>query len=133
MGRTKDLVIDMEEEALYATKANLNTKQDIKEELVTYEQALSLKQLGFDGNYYYLFDTDKRLIYGDVVFEHNDKYIPAPLKQQAFKFFREKYEISQSVLLSCYLLADSSEYKTHEEAEDACINKLIEIANEKHR
>ena len=30
MGRTKDLVIDMEEEALYVTKANLNTKQNMK-------------------------------------------------------------------------------------------------------
>jgi len=30
MGRTKDLVIDMEEEALYATKENLKTKQNMK-------------------------------------------------------------------------------------------------------
>lgn len=41
MERTKDLAIDMEEEAMYATKANLNTKQNTEimyseEEMIEY-------------------------------------------------------------------------------------------------
>jgi hypothetical protein len=58
-----------------------------------------------------------------------------PIKQQAFKFFREKgYDVTIQHNKKYVAIVNSSvknfsidEYNTYEEAEDACIDKLIQL------
>jgi hypothetical protein len=133
----------------------------MEKEFVPYEQALALKELGFDETcimaYYHLFSEDKKdklfMRYNDNK-TNSDNAISAPLYQQAFKFFREKYGLSACALLkmrdskrvSFYIINEldnrliqskffkskiSNLYKTYEEAELECLKKLIEIVKEK--
>jgi hypothetical protein len=119
----------------------------MKNEFVTYEQALALKELGFDEQCFGGYAKDDKTLYigYDAEFgEHffRDFYIRAPLKQQALRWFREKYKIRFFIQSA---MADSGEYfkllfpngeqrgrayDTYEEAENACIDKLIEIAKQ---
>lgn len=66
----------------------------MQKEFVTYEQALALKELGFDekclANYHFNKDLD-------ISFWRHGMDTPAPLKQQAFKFFRDKFNLKQFV------------------------------------
>jgi len=116
----------------------------MKTEFIPYEQALELKQLGFNehcfGEWQNL-KTGKNL----VVDEEDRIYdisvlgadIKAPLYQQAFRWFRDKYKVSP--IITCYSeLGNAWKYhipneggeqgfNTYEEAELACLDKLIEI------
>jgi hypothetical protein len=133
----------------------------MRENFITYEQALALKELGFnqpclleeyfeDGKcisewaYEEPFKINTELDHLTDKFnadddEHYEYSVAVPVKSQAFRWFREKhglysvidglehrqyYKITQ--LNSC-----SKEYDTYEEAESACIDKLIEIIKEK--
>jgi hypothetical protein len=115
----------------------------MKNEFVTYEQALSLKELGFDEDCL-AFYNGKFLNSTDYNFDDGNSKdiglcISAPLKQQVFRWFREKYA---DVLVKDYgliphftmisnMFLDSNKIWTCEEAENACIDKLIEIAKQK--
>ena len=125
-------------------------------EFVTYEQALALKELGFDEEclaYYHttlsssdvdlvLRKTQNKFYHLIRMPEHFD--ILTPLKQQVFRWFREEYELITSIRHNKfpdmsgkqyyfeYEYKNSYErYITYEEAENACIDKLIEIAKQK--
>jgi hypothetical protein len=122
-------------------------------EFVTYEVALALKELGYDdtpwfGNQASLYDVDGEHTmytnYGVMYSGLSDGYIPAPLKQQVFRWFREKYEVYATIttetgegLYHHFIIQGndafftwSKIYYTYEEAENACIDKLIEIAKQ---
>ena len=97
----------------------------MSKEFIPYEQALELKELGFKK------DNDFGLLYkGDD--------IPSILYQQAFRWFREKYNFTYSigktnisvvhVPVTTFLLQDNA---TFEDAELATIKKFIEIAKQK--
>jgi len=120
-------------------------------EFVPYELAWELKQLGFDEPClaFYL-DNDKKSftkcmeradtntwlkehmkVYGDAT--------TAPLYQQAFRWFRENYALciaikpidDKNLELGYNLLKNGlmmGSYLTYEEAESACLIKLIELA-----
>jgi hypothetical protein len=114
----------------------------MNKEFVPYAQALALKELGFDEpcfGHYIITNKGKihlrttLLDYDDLYLEYHLKDIP--LYQQAFRWFREKQ------FMMCYIYYDV-EYKfcfcigyndkikgfnTYEEAELACLRKLIEI------
>jgi hypothetical protein len=108
-------------------------------EFVTYEQALALKELGFDEKclgWYSLFNQSLEL--GNI---RHSFYVLAPLKQQVFRWFREKgylidicpdFEDGLYYFGICYkhkfLFETDYEYEIYEEAENACIDKLLEIA-----
>jgi hypothetical protein len=121
----------------------------MNKEFIKYEQALELKELGFNEPCFGLYAPPSK-----TVFLHHygllsaKEQILAPLYQQAFRWFREKYNILATVYSNAsgylYEWHDSiggthrgwSEYKgpndggvwdTYEEAELACLNKLIEI------
>ena len=124
-------------------------------EFVTYNQALALKELGFDEPCfdYYNPIEHKLNIFGVVNSEldFNKAWIPAPLYQQAFRWFREKHQIeaivsciySKTLDISyeerryhCYIVRDGIttkgiKFKTYEGAEEACLEKLIEICKNK--
>ena len=114
-------------------------------EFIPYEQALALKELDFD-EYCFGIWAAGQLVIGDDISEYPKNVESlAPLYQQAFRWFREKYSLISYVhplaLLKdtkkwCYEITnfDSSwdeDYDLHtlEEADLACLNKLIEIVN----
>jgi len=109
-------------------------------EFIPYKQALDLKELGFDE--YCFFDYNNE---GEIT---NVGIIPAPLHQQAFRWFREKYNTTHEILRKedknhrefiawVYVENDKIEVVsywnalTYEEAELACLKKLIEIIKNK--
>ena len=124
----------------------------MNKEFIPYEQALELKQLGFDETCFRYYTKHGYL----------DDYTPiglsayfschAPLYQQAFRFFREKYNLLGTIYsnASGYLYEyhdavggthrgwseyegpnDGGVWDTYEEAEHACLLKLIELAKQK--
>jgi hypothetical protein len=129
-------------------------------EFVTYEQALALKELalkklgveniGHTFGFYASFYTTAT---PTLETEWHDEYdafeiiIFAPLKQQVFRWFREKYgwyanlsswiheeELGTYHEYDIYGTPNSAHgwtpFKTYEEAENACIDKLIELAKQ---
>ena len=119
----------------------------MNKEFIPYEQALELKELGFNEHCFGWF-TNSYLRIGSVV---ENKHVQgedetlAPLYQQAFRWFREKhgldYEITYAGKKGEYH-AFSVEYIygnngnspsifSYEEAELACLKKLIIIVERK--
>jgi hypothetical protein len=110
----------------------------MKQEFIPYEQALALKELGFDEPCVAIFGRNNELNVDDGFYKqenyHKDTVL-APLYQQAFRWFREKYRKVDYPEFDydeqkwhCH-----SDYKgyvlfnTYEEAELECLKKLIEI------
>jgi hypothetical protein len=141
----------------------------MKKEFIPYEQALELKELGFNEPcfIYWVFDgveitfstSHNKSGWSMIGFKNNQMtkkagLCSAPLYQQAFRWFREKYNLNG--ILNHYpntklwdfsvhnLLWNGKEfvenvrkedrslrYSTYEEAELACLKKLIEIVKTK--
>jgi hypothetical protein len=108
----------------------------MENEFVTYEHALALKELGFDWATYQHYDSHTKEIC-DIF-----KDFSAPLKQQVLRWFREKHNLiglieggydSYKNVYSYVIWKGSNDdwlyyyWDTYEEAENACIDKLIEI------
>jgi hypothetical protein len=119
----------------------------MEKEFIPYEQALALKELGFDEPCikYYWTDGMFTKTY-ESPFNHNkrDNLISAPLYQQAFRWFREKHNIDSYHIeptnnmfsnfygvLGLRTATFNGGFKTYEEAELACLKKLIEIVKQK--
>ena len=135
----------------------------MEKEFVDYKIGLELKELGFDEPClgYYAGDI---LCTGQPQEIHLDKdgnykktktesypIIAAPTFSQAFRWFRERYNIEVAVACfyskrlnipyeerqyHCHVIRDGvtskgPKYKTYEEAELECLKKLIEIINQK--
>ena len=118
----------------------------MKNEFVPYDIALAMTQVGWgwhEGVMGWYCNTTQEL--------RRDDNLPvgviyAPLYQQAFKWFREEYRLDgkPEYFLNdwyCYIINDMkgednsrklfTEFPTYEEAQDACLRKLIEIVKEK--
>lgn len=110
-------------------------------EFIPYEQALALKELGFNEPCFGLYNPIFHLNFGE---KNNSLFYPkttcsAPLYQQAFRWFREKYKLnhkinpdnpkdnSYSIFKINGEIYEDSCYWSYEEAELACLKKLIEI------
>jgi hypothetical protein len=120
-------------------------------EFCTYEQALALKELGFDepcfGYYVGLGDGKEepfklvQIQSEKEQFQWTDNVYHAPLYQQAFRWLRNQYATCwyiQSEYPAFYGLFihngtdyDHTVYDTYEEAEQACLDKLIGITKNK--
>jgi len=114
------------------------------EEFCTYEQALALKELGYDKQGFRYWTKNNMFSSQELSCE---KPLPkdafeAPLKQQVFKWFRDKHKIDSHVekylssedVIEYFFMANDEEsinFETYEEAESACIDKLIEIVKKK--
>jgi hypothetical protein len=125
----------------------------MNKEFIPYEQALKLKELGFDEPCFCYWYTQQgsfpSIRTKDIQFNgwknYPDSNTVAPLYQQAFRWFREKHGLMGSVCEDVdgnfslwtnkgnLLLQgkEYKEYKTYEEAELACLKKLIEIVKNK--
>jgi hypothetical protein len=149
-------------------------KQDVashflESEFVTYEQALALKELGFNerciGRYCIVTEWEEPT--GEILLQFIDCevsekiLVKAPLKQQVFRWFRGKYglevilcpdainnpekKLREYKIISydkSMVLEPIAEphwwtregcFKTYEEAENACIDKLISIAKQQDK
>jgi hypothetical protein len=126
----------------------------MNKEFIPYEQALALKQLGFNEPCLGAFIGKELKIFSfsnDLKGYTNDAnlIIGAATYQQAFRFFREKYDLHRHI---CYFSdtnvwhvdiyktknnglmnhpMELTNYTTYEEAELACLKKLIEIVKNK--
>jgi hypothetical protein len=118
----------------------------MNKEFVNYNTALALKELGFDEPclaYYKDIKGEKVLLDDSMDF---DGEVKAPLKQQAFRWFREKHDLQASNIIFSNGKYDTGItrykgtqsvwghgpiYDTYEEAEQACLDKLIEICKNK--
>jgi hypothetical protein len=122
----------------------------MEKEFIPYEQALALKELGFDEPciaYYENNGKNSLLVTDSVNFTNTDlkvEGISSPLYQQAFRWFREKYGLYFNIHRLQHKIGTKEEfmltidaplrggyYKTHEEAELECLKKLIEIVKNK--
>lgn len=130
----------------------------MEKELVSYEMALALKELGFNEpcfTYYYDISGELRKnisvdIHNGWTYFPNRKLITlAPTFSQAFRFFREihglyglytmgDYENNfywqiwrNDSITKTYITASNYVFETYEEAEQACLLKLIEIVKNK--
>ena len=119
----------------------------MKDLFCSYEQALALKELGFDEPCFGFFDTFTNEVKGgNFPCEGSNK---APLKSQIFKWFGDEHNLIGCIDYSkrnnwCYIireiitindtLIDSKTdggFNTYEQVQESCIDKLIEIIKEK--
>lgn len=141
----------------------------MEKEFVPYELALKLKAIGFNepcfnrfytkpkskmfgvdekGRHYPMKNTPKKLYTTGEHFTLNySTVIAAPLYQQVFRWFREKYNLYYIIDKQGYWFYEIKidegfgdltkdvivfyDYKSYEEAELACIEKLVEIVESK--
>lgn len=127
----------------------------MEKEFCTYEQALALKELEFDELCFGTWDRPDKLWTGNPVngvLDIPEDIILAPLFQQAFRWFRDKHNLYHKINLHdpddkktwrfqldyiggeiAYIHRANSDtyFKSYEEAEEACLNKLIEICKNK--
>ena len=126
---------------------------NLQKEFVPYEIALKFKELGFDEpcfGWYLPEIVNKGNISTVILGSYMTKWnkfgdrLSAPLYQQAFRWFREKYGLYHSIGLddslenniNCdYQIINHSQsiseldtdFKSYEEAELECLKKLIEL------
>jgi len=124
-------------------------------EFIPYEQSSVLKELGFDeecfayydNNNIFIIDRNSKIEHKNTTYLNNELFkgvVLAPLYQQAFRWFREKYNLKGHVEAVEYLDLTPDTYHwcifnkcnsgydllTHEESELECLKKLIEIVKQ---
>jgi len=150
--------------------------EDLHKEFIPYELALRMKVLGFDEPCitFYPVNLTQPLIGDYATLGLNGKYssikdgyrnsvclnqlwkkrykqdyanVAAPTYSQAFRFFREKYDLHHVIHQFTFKKGTDEEYlaevakaddtfsecRTYEDAEVACLEKLIEIIEEKQK
>ena len=129
----------------------------MEKEFIPYEQALALKELGFDEPCFGRYDgRDENK--GKIWYEMPNlgkgwipvKDVLSPLYQQAFRWFREKHYLYAIIIPTItmhwtfktttavegmvevppYNHVHAIDYSTYEEAELECLRKLIEIVKD---
>lgn len=114
----------------------------MNKEFIPYEEALALKELGFNEECLIVYSDKGELSPIQKHGVHNSNvpsFATAPLYQQAFRWFREKHNIFAYVDPNyCYKIWVDDEFFEHsvdhhnyEEAELECIKQLIKIVKEK--
>ena len=128
-------------------------------EFIPYEIALALKELGFDEPCFGYYNEQGNYIgEGGKVNSNCNKpgmycsYCTAPTFSQAFRWFRDKHNLHGCIDLQCWFISahwyiriddiikndylyhsedENLKFETYEEAELACLNKLIETFKNK--
>jgi hypothetical protein len=131
----------------------------LEKDFVPYEPSLSLKELGFDEPCFKMSEHKKvcdeqskpqgcqlhnlHCGYPDCTIDKSITPVPLPTFSQAFRWFRDKYQIdswiypnlnglySVSIVRRGVGLGNVSQYQTYPEAELGCLIKLIEIVKNK--
>jgi hypothetical protein len=121
---------------------------NVEKEFVPYEQALELKELGFDEECFGFYTEEyKELIRSKYVkypINLPTKPFLAPTFSQAFRWFRDNHKLVSWVYNSddskfYYTILQNGRFvkandymSTHEETELECLKKLIEIVKYNH-
>jgi hypothetical protein len=122
----------------------------MEKEFVPYAESLALKKLGFDEPCFgWWFADEEMLIIEKSNKSTSENIVQSPTFSQAFRWFREKHGLPSWVkefngARICYhftinprngrswdSLDNKLEFNTQEEAELACLNRLIEIVKQK--
>ena len=117
----------------------------MENEFVPYDLALRLKALGLDEPCFGYYNMKKKFNMGNYTTKHWKSTCLAPLYQQAFRWFRDEHGISGSIQIehdayqwsifeegeTSGLASDNWDGTYYEEAELACLKKLIEIVESK--
>jgi hypothetical protein len=127
----------------------------MNKEFIPYEQALALKELGFNEHCFGYFYTEDKFFETKIKNSELDEEcsISAPTFSQAFRWFREKYglvvtnpptEMSNLIYFKATIykykpirlgntvdVLYNKTFKTYEEAELECLKRLIEIIKSK--
>jgi hypothetical protein len=116
----------------------------MEKEFIPYAEALALKELGFNEPCFGRYGNDSKMLYKSYTENLHSNYLtPCPLYQQAFRWFREKYNLhplieQTQVDYRCSIVERprifyhiDNIFETYEEAELECLKKLIEIVKEK--
>ena len=116
----------------------------MNKDFVEYEEALELKQLGFDEPCFGVYATKDGYVRKSAYDENGD----APTYSQAFRFFRDKHNINAQIAFCEYSVSSENSWKftfdnptnvliwngkfnTYEEAELECLKVLIEMVKTK--
>lgn len=123
----------------------------MEKHFANYEQSLALKELGFNERVSRYFEDCKSKLHPDISgWDFNTSFtncVSQPLKSQVFEWVRKEHKIEATVACfyskrlgilyekrqyHCYIVRDGittkgPKFKTYEEAESACIDKLIEL------
>ena len=119
------------------------------EHFLNYDQSLVVKELGFNEPCLAYWNIDPYLpkpTFNLVKPFDHEWCVPAPLKQQVFRWFRDKkladgsvcrhgkadggYSYRWDIVYEYGVYEErhfKQDYKTYEEAEDACIDKIIKL------
>ena len=126
---------------------NLNQNK-MENEFIPYPLALRLKAIGFDEPCLAYFDAEKLFKFpGTTMCNRNFLdllTVTTPLYQQAFRWFREKYDLGHMIngighesfimnIAGVLHIFNAFAFKTYEEAELACLEKLIELVEQKEK
>jgi hypothetical protein len=105
----------------------------MNKEFIPYEEALALKELGFDkGSFAWYFEHNKEFGITNKIIKCEGRDISAPLYQQAFRWFREKYGLHHNISNDKFgYYTNEGKFDTYEQAELACLRKLIEIVKQR--
>jgi hypothetical protein len=134
----------------------------MNKEFVTYNQALALKELGFNEDCFGYYVDNKLIQNGLNILNKDcdwvDNQCSSPLYQQVFRWFREKHNLFHNIWNYTHgeptdlipngftfsidedwvtIIGKKEDgyfekyYTTYEEAESACLDKLIEIIKNK--
>jgi hypothetical protein len=115
----------------------------MKQEFIPYEQALALKELGFDEPCFSTYHKELHAIIPIYAIYTNQDVIKAPLYQQAFRWFRDNHCFYNQIhkrygwegiirnSVNGNIEWNDGTYNSPEEAELACLIKLIEIVKNK--
>ena len=131
----------------------------MEKDFIPYEEALALKELGFDEPCFAVyFNTTQQLYFDKYINEFNkDVRTLAPTFSQAFRWFREQYWYTALILCDSFQIvmqlstsktldSKTGEYianystqtyhkeegfKSYDESELACLKQLIEISKNK--
>jgi len=135
---------------------------NLEKEFVPYELALRMKLLGYDRPCFGYYNVSKYIGIGtfklkecnsSTIDSYGNKILLTPTYSQAFRFFREKYKPEElnfyihllntnstpKNYLPCYTIRrgvnviEVETSDTYEEAELACIEKLLEIVEQKQK
>lgn len=122
---------------------------DIQKDVVTFQQAIDLCVLGFNEKTLCAYEIENQELYLCHLDEEGlympEKDIAAPLKQQVFRWFRDNYDLFVVIDYDVRSHIRNKEGKllyehckdrkyagfVYEEAESACIDKLIELVKQK--
>ena len=126
-----------------------NNTEAPEKDIVSFNQALGLCSIGFDEPTFCMYEIENKQLCLCHLDEDGlykpDKDFHAPTKSQVFRWFRKNYKIRFYIQSA---MADSGEYfkllfpdgeqrgtayDTNEEAENALIDKLIELAKQQDK